>query len=137
MELNTLISALRDKYRFPSARGELVLEQLWEVPLTSVRGFSLNDIAKGLSKQLREKTEDNFVPNANAPTTEIQRIRSMLEIVVFVIGVRTKEAEDINAKRARQEKRARLLDALQKKESEELSQASKDDILKQLAELDA
>lgn len=127
--------AARHKFRFPSSRGELTAEQLFDLPLTSKGGFCLDAVARAVNTELKSVTEESFVeikPDPRKPELEAK-----LELVKFVIADRIKANEAVRAAAERAEKRRLLLDALATKEREELSQASRDDILKQLAELDA
>lgn len=134
MDTNALVTALREHYRFPSCRGELVLEQLWDMPLTSTRGFSLDDTARELAKDIREKGEESFV--RTTANRGVALLKNKLEIVKYVIEVKISENEAQRAKLEKQEKRAKLLDALRSKEDQEISASSKEDLLRQLAELD-
>ena len=61
MSENLFLLASRKKFRFPSVKGDLVVEQLWEMPLTSKNGFSVNDVAMAVKKELRTLEEDSFV----------------------------------------------------------------------------
>lgn len=48
--------ASRRKYRFPSAIGELTVEQLWDLPLTDPkRGATLDNVAKADRADKRRK----------------------------------------------------------------------------------
>jgi hypothetical protein len=135
MDLNAFVTAIREKYRFSSARGELVLEQLWALPLTSNSGFSLDDIARDIARQLRESGEESFVPNGVVNKARAL-LQAKLDIVKYVIDTKLAENAAQRAKLEKQEKRARLLDALRTKEDQEITAASKEDLLKQLAALD-
>ena len=48
--------AARMKLRFDTPRGALSAEDLWDLPLTSTRGLSLNDIAITLHHALKHDT---------------------------------------------------------------------------------
>ena len=53
--------ATRNKIRFASERGDLNVEQLWDVPLRAKDNFDLGDIARRASKTLKDATEESFV----------------------------------------------------------------------------
>jgi hypothetical protein len=48
--------ASREKLRFSTSQGQFSVEDLWNLPLTSPSGRSVNlyDIANGLNKELKE-----------------------------------------------------------------------------------
>lgn len=126
--------ASRKAYRYQSIRGDLTTEQLWELPLTSRGGFDLDSVAKAVNAELKSVTEESFVATRVNPRKG--DLETKLDVLKHIIAVKIAEAEAVTARVAKQEKRAKILDALAAKENEELTQASKDDLLKQLAELD-
>jgi len=132
---NIFETATRKAFRYTSNRGDLTTEQIWDLPLTSRSGFDLDSVAKAANAELKSVTEESFVATRVNPRKG--DLETKLEILKHVIAVKIAEAEAVTARAAKQEKRAKILDALATKENEELTQASKDDLLKQLAELDA
>lgn len=133
--MNIFETATRNKFRFPSARGELTTEQLWDLPLTSKNSFDLDTVARTVNGELKAVSEESFVTpkvNPNKGSLEVK-----LEIIKHVIATKLAEADKRQQAQERAEKRRKILEALASKEDEALSQASKDDLLKQLAELDA
>lgn len=127
-------TATRKKFRFLSNRGYLNAEQLWDLPLTSSDGFNLDTVARIINKDLKDISEESFVKPAN--TAGRKELEDTLEVVKRVIEVRQGEAKAREDAAIRASKRRKLLDAIAAKEDQELTQASKDDLLKQLAELD-
>src|ERR1700687_3194771 len=89
--------ASRNKLRFASARGELTLEQLWDVPLRSREGFDLNAVAKAASMAWKDISEESFVETAKTP--EHTRRETALEVVKYVIETKLFE-EELAKKRA-------------------------------------
>ena len=96
--------ASRKKLRFPSARGALRSEDLWEVPLTSKDGFSLNDIAMTINGELQEKSSGHdFVKlvrgQADAPPSQDEVLAQVkMDIVLFVMK------DKVDAENAAQER---------------------------------
>ena len=133
--MNIFEVATRKAFRFQSVRGDLTTEQVWELPLTSRAGFDLDSVAKAVNSELKSVTEESFVATRVNPRKG--DLETKLEVLKYIIAVKIAEAEAVTARVAKQEKRAKILDALAAKENEELTQASKDDLLKQLADLDA
>lgn len=119
--------ATRKKIRFNTARGQLSVEDLWDLPLTSPTGknVNLNDIAKELFRDLKESQEVNFVDDVK-PSTTVTSLK--LDIVKEVIEVRKTERDvaiQAEARKARDQKILELIDrkadqALESKSIEEL-----------------
>lgn len=130
--------AARKKFRFPSPVGDLTAEQLWDLPLlareTRQIKVDLDTVARGINTELKSVTEESFV--AVKPNPRQKELADKLEIVKAVIGVKQEEAAKAAAAVVRAEKRRKLVDALARQEDKALYEASKDDLVKQLAELD-
>ncbi|MBN7759739.1 hypothetical protein JYP52_01205 [Nitratireductor aquibiodomus] len=127
--MNIFETATRKKLRFPSNKGELTAEQLWDLPLTS-----LDTIARQINQDLKAVSEEGFInvkPDPRKPDLETK-----LEVLKHIIAVRLKAVEDAKSASARSEKRRKLAEALANKEEQDLAQLSKEEILKQLEELD-
>lgn len=133
--MNIFEIATRKKFRFASSKGDLTVEQLWDLPLISTKsGADLDTIARAVNIELKSVTEESFVQVRPDPRkTELEQ---KLELVKHVIGVKLADQERIKATAERAEKRRKLLDALAAKDDQALASASREDILKQLAELD-
>lgn len=132
-EINLFLLASRKKFRFPSEKGELTVEQLWDIPLTSRSGFSVNNIAIEVNRELRSLEEDSFVETSRNPRRDT--LRSMLELLKIVISVRQEEAQRASAAAERATKRQKIMEAIEAKEQEELGSVSLDDLKLQLAAL--
>ena len=65
--MNLFEIATRKKLRFPSLKGELSAEQLWDLPLSSRVGLDLDNIAKAVNKDLKAEEEDSFVKTSTNP----------------------------------------------------------------------
>lgn len=133
--MNIFEKASRTKLRFSTVVGNLTAEQLWDLPLTARKdNLDLDKIARYISRDIRETSEDSFVKVNPDPRKAENELR--LEIVKHIIDVKMKSAADAEAALARRERRNKLLDALAKKEDAELSSMSREDLLKALAETD-
>ena len=118
----------------PVDQGLLTVEQLWELPLTSTSKFDLDTIAREVNTELKGVTEESFV--SVKPDPRKKELEGKLEILKHVIAVKVKEQEDAKNASERAQKRKKLVEALASKEDEALTKMSKDEILKQLAELE-
>jgi hypothetical protein len=126
--------ASRAKCRFPSIRGLLSVEDLWDLPLTARNGLDLNSVAKAVNAELKLADEESFVETTNNPAKV--GLQLQMDIVKHVIAVRIKEAEDRKNREQRLAERQRLLAALEQKQDESLRGMSAEDILKRIAEID-
>lgn len=133
--MNIFELASREKFRFPSTKGELTTEQLWQLPLLDERTFfDLNSVAKAISTELKDMGEENFVQKAQ---TSIRRpaLEAKLEIVKYIIASHQQAiAEHAEASNKAETKR-RLLDLLARKEDKALEELTADQIRDQLKAL--
>ena len=100
--------ASRLKLRFETTRGVLSYEDLWDLPLTSARSVSLNDIAIGLHHQLKHDTV-SFVDDEERPDP---RLQLSFDIVKHIIDVRKAEQKTLAEARAKAEQKQKLLGLL-------------------------
>lgn len=132
--MNIFEQASRQALRFPSVRGLLTTEQLWELPLQSKTGFDLDSVAKAVNRELKATAEESFVTTTSPANT---RTALMLDVVKHVIATRLAENEANRTAAARREEREKLLAILAQKNDEELKGMSRADIEKRLSELAA
>jgi hypothetical protein len=133
--MDYFVEATRKKYRYKSTRGDITTEQLWDLPLKSTVGFDLDTVAKGISREVKAETEESFVTTTANAGAELAK--NKLEVVKAIIATKIAESKALEDRRERATKRARILDALDQKEGQALTNASIDELKKQLAELDA
>lgn len=131
--MNIFEQATRQKIRFPSAKGELTTEQLWELPLTSKTGFDLDTVAREVNRDLKETAEESFVSTRANPARA--QLELKLELVKHVIAVKITEAESREQAAARAQERQRLQEILNKKQDAALEGLSVEEIQKRLIEL--
>lgn len=134
MTTNIFEYASRNKIRFASARGELTVEQLWDVPLRSSDGFNLNVVAKATNELVKATNEENFVETTRTPAHA--RVETAFEVVKHIIDV--KLADEAAAKKRADNKieRETLLTALAEKQAGKLSALSEAALKKRIAELE-
>jgi acyl-CoA reductase-like NAD-dependent aldehyde dehydrogenase len=118
--------ATRHKVRFISSRGELNVEQLWDVPLRSKDGFNLDAVAKTANKALKDLSEESFVSTSRTPAHE--RAEIVLEIVKHVIEVRLDEEAAAKKRAANKVEREKLLQILADKQVGKLSELSEKEL---------
>lgn len=116
MEL--LIKAARKKFRFPSSKGPLTFEQLWDLPLQAKNGFSLDAVAQALDAELQAVGRTSFVDKGENPVKA--ELTDKLAIVVGVIE--TIQAENAAAREAaaKRVERDTLIEALHDRKKAEV-----------------
>ena len=123
--------ASRKKFRFDSAQGSLTVEDLWNIPLTintktkSRVYVCLDDIAKDLSKQLKEDQTESFVIKKSAVNEEVSQ---KFELVKHIIAVRLAETEAADLIKKNKEKKQLLLGIIAQKENEQLMGSSLEEL---------
>ena len=133
MATNTFEYATRNKLRFQSPRGELSVEQLWDVPLRDST-FNLNAVAKAASKALKDATEENFVDTAKTP--EHARLETALAVVRHVIDAKLADEAAAKKRADNRIEKEKLLEILAEKQSGKLSELSEKELQKRIAALD-
>ena len=123
--------ATRFGIRFTTTKGDISVEDVWNLPLTS-KGLSLDSLAKSLYRELKESEEESFVTK---PTMKNSLIKLKFDIVKYIIDVKLREKEEKEAKIVNKEKIEKIERVLQQMEDKELLENSKEDLLKMKQEL--
>ena len=134
MARNIFEYATRNKVRFQSTRGELTLEQLWDVPLRSRDDFNLNGVAKAANKALKDVSEESFVETAKTP--EHVRLETALELVKWVIDAKLADEETAKKRADNKIEKEKLLGILAEKQAGKLSELSEKELQRRIAALD-
>ncbi len=132
--INIFEYAVRNKLRFASIRGELSVEQLWDVPLRSRDGFDLNAIAKATNRALKDIAEENFVEAAK--TYEHMRREDAMEIVKYIIDKKLAEEATAKDRATKKLEKEKLLAILAEKQDGKLSELSAEELQKRIAALE-
>lgn len=131
--MNLFEIASRKKLRIPTTKGDLTVEQLWDLPLKST-GLSLDKIAIDLNKQL-ENISISFVDEVK--DTKSTNTKVLFDIVLYIISVRKAEVKAQEEKLAKQSQLKFLEELQAKKRLANLESLSEEEIAKQIAELKA
>jgi hypothetical protein len=121
--------ATRIKLRFECAQGQLSVEDLWDLPLKHTSRANLDDTARALSRRLRDDLVESFVDKL--PQTD-ETVQLAFDIVKHVIDVKLAERDAAKLAAENREKKQRLLATLAKKEDEQLSELSIEDLRAQI-----
>ena len=124
--------AARNKFRFPSNRGELTVENLFDLPLQSKSGFDLDSVAKAINSELKQTAEESFVETASPLNTELAQ---KLDIVVYVIKAKQAANAERLAAVNRKAEIEKLQNLLSRKEDAAIEALSADEIKARIAAL--
>jgi hypothetical protein len=125
--------ATRLHLRFPSPKGLLTVEDLWDLPLTSTTGkANLDDIARSLNAALKS---DNNVSFVKPDTSEDALTKLQFDIVLHIISTKMTENAEALASRAKREKKQQLLEVLERKQNAQLENLSVDELTKLIESL--
>lgn len=129
--VNIFEIATRAKIRFSSPRfASLSVEDLWDLSLNA-----LDDIAKGINRQINAEKEESFLSsNKNSVRKDLEL---KLEIVKHVITTLETEKEEKAAANQRARQRQALVDSLAAAEQREQEAKTPEQLRAELAALDA
>lgn len=125
--------ATREKFRYPSTKGLLTTEQLWELPLTAKSGFSLDDVAKTVNAELKAIDTESFVATETNPAKAT--LETKLEVVKHVIAIRLAEDQAANAAAAKKLEKEKLLAVLGRKQDAVLENLTEAELLARINNL--
>jgi predicted RNA-binding Zn ribbon-like protein len=119
--------ATRLQLRFDSPQGQLSVENLWDLPLTSnnEKRANLDDIAIALDRKLKDTATTSFVKKTVSPA---DTTRLKFDVVLHIITVRQAEAEAETQKKLNADKKQQLLAILAQKENEALAGKSVEEL---------
>lgn len=117
--------AARLALRFTTPKGSLAVEDLWELPLTSASGASLDNIAKSLNRLLKDADTESFVVKTSK-ADEVLQLK--FDIVKHIIEVKLAERETERSAAHKKAEKAKLLEVLSRKQNAALEQKSVEEI---------
>ena len=126
-QINLFETASKQKLRFQTAKGLLNTEDLWDLSLTT-----LNDLAKSLSKQVKEAGEENFI---EVKSSANEKLETMFEIVKHIIKVKLTERETLKVAKENAIKKAEILELIHQKKNESLASMPVEELERILADL--
>lgn len=132
-EVNVFEQAATLALRIPTVRGDIMVEQLYRMPLTSRDGFDLDTTAKAVNAELKNSSEESFV-GKSTKASKLHQLR--LDLIKHVIAVKLTAASEATRRVENAQKRAVLVDALAKKQAGAVDAMSAEDIAAELAKLD-
>lgn len=117
--------ATKKKLRFSSVVGLLTIEDLWDLPLESNNGPSLNSIAKNINKTIKEEEEESFVgPSTNSNSN----LNLRFNIVKYIIAEKIEDRNKTRHAVERKDKKNRIMEILASKQDEDLQNKSAEEL---------
>lgn len=112
--------AAKQKLRFNSNKGQLTVEDLFDLNLNS-----LDNIAKAVNKQLKDEAEESFIKQKSNSSTELElKLDILKHIIDYKIGL-----DEANKKRAETNaKKQQIEEILVRKKSQQLEQLSVEEL---------
>lgn len=126
--------ATRQKLRFESNKGLLTIEDLWDLPLQTTRsnGVSLDLIAIGLNRQIKDTAQTSFVDETTSANTELQL---KFDVVKHIIDVKKAENTEAAARRQKAEIKQRISEIIARKQDQALENKTVEELQEELAKL--
>lgn len=119
--------ASRMKLRFATSKGNLSVEDLWDLSLPV-----LDKSAVSYDEELAKSPRKSFISNDSPKNDELEL---KFNIVKDIITDKLKEKVDRDRAKQKAAEKAKLLDLLDKKQSEKLENLSEEELRQRLAEL--
>jgi len=125
-DVNLFELASRMKFRFDTTKGQLSVEDLWDIPMTGK--VSLDAIAIDLNKKLKDTNESFVVQKSSANKI----IEYKFDLVKYVIQTRLAEIEARQKEKENKEKKQKILQIIEEKENESLKNMSIEELKKMI-----
>lgn len=113
--------------RFPSIRGQLTAEQLYDLPLKSGSNFDLDTVARNINNELKGMSEESFVEDSTVHPKK-KGLQVALEIVKDVIATKQELNRVELARRQKTVQVQKVRDAIAAKKDEKITSASLDEL---------
>lgn len=127
-ELTLFERASRAKLRFATKIGDLDVESLWDLPLQSSTRTNLDDIARGLHRQLKEQIEEESFVTPNRARSGGDLLQLSFDVVRRIIEVRVAERDAAEQTKARAEMKQKIAAIIEQRKDEDLRGKSLDEL---------
>lgn len=130
--MNIFELASRKSLRYSTSKGQLSVDNLWQLPLVG-GSLNLDNIAVELHKEIEQTTTTSFVNRVSNPELDDNKLR--MEIVLHVIKSKQDEQDAKVAKKAIESEKAKLQSLIDSKKDEALSSLSIEELEKRISEI--
>ena len=125
--MNMFEQATRLKLRFAvGTRVNLTVENLWDLPLTNVKGEDLDHIAIELQEKLSTNEKSFVVQQSKNKETQLNQLK--FDIVKYIIDVRLEEQKVANLERQRAQEISTLKELQKQAKIRDLQNLSSEEI---------
>lgn len=133
--MNMFEQATRLKLRFAvGTRVNLTVENLWDLPLTNVKGEDLDHIAIELQEKLSTNEKSFVVQQSKTKETQVNQLK--FDIVKHIIDVRLEEQKVANLERQRAQEIATLKELQKQAKIRDLQNLSSEEIEERIKSLE-
>lgn len=133
--MNMFEQATRLKLRFAvGTRVNLTVENLWDLPLTNVKGEDLDHIAIELQEKLSTNEKSFVVQQSKTKETQLNQLK--FDIVKYIIDVRLEEQKVANLERQRAQEIATLKELQKQAKIRDLQNLSSEEIEERIKSLE-
>lgn len=133
--MNIFEKASRMKLRFSvGSRLNLTVENLWDLPLTSVKGEDLDHIAIELQEKLSTNEKSFVVQQSKNKETQLNQLK--FDIVKYIIDIRLEEQKVANLERQRAQEIATLKELQKQAKIRDLQNLSSEEIEERIKSLE-
>ena len=133
--MNIFEQATRLKLRFAvGTRVNLTVENLWDLPLTNVKGEDLDHIAIELQEKLSTNEKSFVVQQSKSKETQVNQLK--FDIVKYIIDVRLEEQKVANLERQRAQEIATLKELQKQAKIRDLQNLSSEEIEERIKSLE-
>lgn len=133
--MNMFEQATRLKLRFAvGTRVNLTVENLWDLPLTNVKGEDLDHIAIELQEKLSTNEKSFVVQQSKTKEAQVNQLK--FDIVKYVIDVRLEEQKVANLERQRAQEIATLKELQKQAKIRDLQNLSSEEIEERIKSLE-
>jgi hypothetical protein len=122
----------RNKVRFVTIKGNVTVEDLWDMPLQAKNNFDLDTVAKAIAADIRKNEEDTFVATATkSSVADVLKLDVVKHIIAFKIAENAVKAKRVSDAARRSQLQAAIAD----KSEDALKNMSVEDLQAELATL--
>ena len=133
--MNMFEQAARLKLRFAvGTRVNLTVENLWDLPLTNVKGEDLDHIAIELQEKLSTNEKSFVVQQSKNKETQLNQLK--FDIVKYIIDVRLEEQKVANLERQRAQEISTLKELQKQAKIRDLQNLSSEEIEERIKSLE-
>lgn len=129
--MDIFAQATRLSLRFVTSKGQVSVEDLWQMPLTSSRHTSLDSLARHYAQKLRDSDVGSFVE----PSKVDEGLQLRFDVVKYIIDTKLAERVEKTAAKAKQAQKEKLQAIIEQKRDEQLSSKTIEELEQEIAKL--